>query len=115
MTRRSLGWLAVLLAAGGAFMPPFSRGLLRTATFLAAVVVLTVLRELGRLLLGRAVGLRSTIVEIGEGATLFRRRLGGLLWHFKGAPITSATIWVPPAGTRGCACGSRCSRRCGPR
>jgi Zn-dependent protease len=96
ISRRSLGWLAVLLLAGGFLNPPFPRGVLHAAVFLAALVVLTVVRELGRLAVGVAVGLRPVIVEIGEGSSLFRVRAGGLLWHFKQTPMASVTIWAPP-------------------
>ena len=96
ISRRSLGWLVVLLLAGGILNPPFQHGLMQTALFLAAIVPLTVMRELGRLVVGLCVGLRPTIVEIGEGTSLVRVRAGGLLWHFKQTTISSATIWTPP-------------------
>src|ERR1700735_1904057 len=96
ISRRSLVWLVVLLLGGGILNPPFQHGVLQTALFLAAIVLLTVVRELGRLLVGLCVGLRPTIVEIGEGTSLLRVRAGGLLWHFKQTAISSATIWTPP-------------------
>jgi hypothetical protein len=96
ISKRSLGWLVVLLLAGGVLNPPFTHGLLQTALILAAIVLLTVVRELGRLFVGLCVGLRPTIVEIGEGTSLLRVRAGGLLWHFKQTAISSATIWTPP-------------------
>ena len=97
ISKRSWGWLAVVLLAGGFLNPPFQHGVLQTALFLASLVVLTVVRELGRLLVGTAVGLRPAIVEIGEGPSLARLRAGGLLWHFKQTALFSTTVWTPPA------------------
>ena len=101
ISRRSLGWLLALLIGGGICMPPFSRGVLHTAAFLAALVALTIVRELGRLAVGASLGLRPTIVEIGEGASALRFRAAGLLWHVKQVAIVSATIWTPPTGRSG--------------
>ncbi len=83
ISKRSLGWLAVILVAGGLLNPPFHQGLIQTAAFLALLVILTVVRETGRLFAGIGLGLRPAIVEIGEGTSLVRFRTGGLLWHFK--------------------------------
>jgi Zn-dependent protease len=96
IARRSLGYLGLVLLAGGILNPPFTRGVLHAALFLAALVMLTVVRELGRLGVGIAVGFRPSIVEIGDGPSLFRVRAAGLLWHFKLPPVFSATIWSPP-------------------
>ena len=93
---RSLGWLLAILAGGGVLNAPFWSGVLRTAVFLGAIVLLTVVRELGRLAAGRAVGLRPVIVEIGEGTSLLRFRAGGIQWHVKQTAIVSATVWEPP-------------------
>jgi Zn-dependent protease len=96
MSPQSLGWLLILLVGGGLWMPPFPLGVLRTAVFFAALGALTFARELARLIVGTFLGLRATIVEIGEGRSVFRVRARGLLWHFKQLPIVSVTIWTPP-------------------
>jgi hypothetical protein len=101
ISRQSLGWLLILLVGGGIWMPPFPLGVLRTAVFLAAFVALTIVRELGRLVVGKTLGLHATIVEIGEGPTLLRFRAAGLVWHFKQLAILSTTIWTPPTGRSG--------------
>jgi Zn-dependent protease len=93
---RSLGWLLAILVAGGVLNRPFWPGVLQTAVFLAAIVLLTVVRELARFAAGRAVGLRPAVVEIGEGAPLFRVRTGNVLWLVKQTAIASTTVWSPP-------------------
>ena len=97
---RSVGWVAAILGVGGLLNPPFPRGVLVAATMLAALVALTLVRELVRLAVGTASGLHPAIVELGEGRALLRFRTGALRWRIGQTPIVSATIWSPPpAGT----------------
>ncbi|HXJ22789.1 MAG TPA: site-2 protease family protein [Polyangia bacterium] len=76
--------------------PPFWVGVARNALFLLAVVALTVAREVARLVVGRALGLRAAMVELGEGAPLARFRIGTLRWILLQTPIGGETIWEPP-------------------
>jgi Zn-dependent protease len=94
-TRRWV-WLALFLAAGGVLMPPFWPGVGRQAVFVVVVVALTVVRELARLAVGRALGLRAAIVELGEGVPLSRFRTGRLRWVLFQTPIGGETVWEPP-------------------
>jgi Zn-dependent protease len=89
-------WLFAILGAGGVVAPPFWSGVGRSALFMVGIVVLTIARELGRLVLGCALGLRPAIVELGEGVPLARFRTGRLLWVIGQIPIVSATVWEPP-------------------
>lgn len=101
--RRGRAWigLAGILGAGGALSPPFWSGVGETALFLLALVLLTVVRELARLGLGCAMGLRPAVVEIGEGPVLGRLQTGRLRWLLTERPIVSVTVWEPPASDRG--------------
>src|SRR5829696_3837236 len=77
-------------------MPPFWLGVARGASVAAALVVLTVVREIGRLLAGTAVGFTPAIVEIGEGDSVLRFRIRGVLWDVRKLPIISFTAFEPP-------------------
>lgn len=77
-------------------MPPLWLGGLRGLVFIGALIALTVIREVGRVVAGRAIGLKPAIVEIGEGESLFRRRVRGVVWDLRSTPISSATSFVPP-------------------
>jgi Zn-dependent protease len=99
--RRKLTWVVGLATACGLLMPPFWLGLLRGATVVVAFLALTVLREVARLLAGTALGLEPVIVELGEGESLLRFRLGGVLWDVRKQPIGGCTIFAPPATDRG--------------
>jgi Zn-dependent protease len=89
-------WLAVFVAGGGVLSPPFWSGAARSAVFLLAVTALMVVRELARLIAGRALGLRAAIVEIGEGPAVARFRTGAIRWVVGSTPLGGETIWEPP-------------------
>ncbi|HVT08218.1 MAG TPA: site-2 protease family protein [Polyangia bacterium] len=101
--RRGRAWigLAAVLGAGGALSPPFWSGVGETALILTALVLLTVARELARLAVGCALGLRPAFVELGEGRVVARLQTGRLRWLLHERPIVSVTLWQPPASDRG--------------
>jgi Zn-dependent protease len=93
-------WLGGILAAGGVLSPPFWSGVGLTALSLLALVFLVVARELARLAVGSALGLRAAMVEIGEGPVVVRFHTGRLLWLICLRPIAGETIWEPPPADR---------------
>jgi Zn-dependent protease len=99
--RQKLTWVVGAAVACGLAMPPFWLGVLRGAAVAVAFLALTVLREIGRLLAGTAMGLRPVIVELGEGESLLRFRLRGVLWDVRKQPFGSCTIFAPPATDAG--------------
>jgi len=90
-------WLLALLAMGGLSSPPFWSGVRGTGLTIVAFIVLTAARELGRLALGCALGLRPAVLELGEAMPWVRFRTGRLLWIIHRAPLGSSTAWEPPA------------------
>jgi Zn-dependent protease len=93
-------WLTGILVAGGVLSPPFWSGVRLTALSLLALVFLVVVRELTRLAVGSALGLRAAMIEIGEGPAVARFHTGRLLWIICLKPIVSETIWEPPPADR---------------
>lgn len=94
---KAWGWLLGLLLMGGLAGSPFWSGVRGTGLTIVAFIALTAARELGRLALGCAIGLRPAVVELGEAGPWVRFRTGRLLWIIHRTPVGSSTAWEPPA------------------